>query len=1005
MNSVIKRCALGLALAAAWPLGAQTGSSCIAPGNVWGELMVIGLPFSLQFVINPGWLTGPTTGLELNSASNLPPGLTFNASTGVLSGTPTALGQYMIVLRVDTVPASKLGCQINYPLIVQSPLSAAPSQLPPGNLGAGYMAPVTLNGGLPLTFTLTGGNLPPGITFDSTTYFALAGTPTAQGTYTFSGTSSDAEGESVTGQYTVTIGPQGNVSVTPASLAFNGVAGGAARSFPIDVVSSDLTAVPFTASAASPWISISPTSGTTPARVMVQVTPGSMAAGNYTGTIQVSPRGQGTITSNVSLQLLASITKFQVVPAGVNVAYAPGANLNQTVTTMVQVINGTNTQASGTVTPRPPAAGPQWLSVTPAQFTLPVGGVQTLAVTADGSKVYTGSHLGQLQIKGLNQEIDVPVTLTVPQATVPQTVNVSATGYWETACSGSGGIVEHNIYMGTVNVPTPGTDTNWTASLSGFPGGVTFQPAQGNASTFFTVYADPCLLGQGSHYGYLKVTAPNMTPSTAYQKWTICIDPPAMNGCTNLQSGPDVDSDDLVMVAPPDYGPISTQITVTGSDSRPLQFSVNVGADAPPGVIVTPARGVATSTPTTVTVTADPSKFSATPAAGDLVDVSADVGYPFAVPKGLAGVFMNPTAGPVTTAHAAAHGGAQPHATTCTPSKILVVPTSPASLASQLLDVPTTIKARLLDDCGNAITDASVSASFSTGEAGVGLTLSDATRGIYSGTWRPAKAAASATLTLLAVRGSMPTATAATYVTVRDDPGAPIVAANGVLNNLNPMPGAPIAPGTLAAVWGTNLAAGTEQAGAVPLPTQLAGTQVLIGGIAAPLFYASPNQIDVQIPTELPPNTTQQVMVVTNGNVTVPQTIQLSPVTPGIAVYGNNDAIAQHAADYTLVTASSPAHPNEWVIVYLVGMGATSPAVATNQQSPSTTPLAQASVQPTVTLDGTAVNIGYAGLSPGWIGLYQINFQVPSSARTGDLPLVIIQNDTAANTATLPVGN
>jgi uncharacterized protein (TIGR03437 family) len=79
--------------------------------------------------------------------------------------------------------------------------------------------------------------------------------------------------------------------------------------------------------------------------------------------------------------------------------------------------------------------------------------------------------------------------------------------------------------------------------------------------------------------------------------------------------------------------------------------------------------------------------------------------------------------------------------------------------------------------------------------------------------------------------------------------------------------------------------------------------------------------------------------------------------------------------------------------------------VATNQQSPSTTPLAQASVQPTVTLDGTAVNIGYAGLSPGWIGLYQINFQVPSSARTGDLPLVIIQNDTAANTATLPVGN
>jgi len=66
-------------------------------------------------------------------------------------------------------------------------------------------------------------------------------------------------------------------------------------------------------------------------------------------------------------------------------------------------------------------------------------------------------------------------------------------------------------------------------------------------------------------------------------------------------------------------------------------------------------------------------------------------------------------------------------------------------------------------------------------------------------------------------------------------------------------------------------------------------------------------------------------------------------------------------------------------------------------------PLPYAAVQPTVTIDGATARVEYAGLTPGGIGLYQINCQVPSGARTGELPLVVIQRDVAANAVTLPV--
>jgi uncharacterized protein (TIGR03437 family) len=102
-----------------------------------------------------------------------------------------------------------------------------------------------------------------------------------------------------------------------------------------------------------------------------------------------------------------------------------------------------------------------------------------------------------------------------------------------------------------------------------------------------------------------------------------------------------------------------------------------------------------------------------------------------------------------------------------------------------------------------------------------------------------------------------------------------------------------------------------------------------------------------------------------------------------------------------LITSTSPARPNEFVILYLAGMGPTVPAVSTGEKSPL--PPAVVTPPPTVMLDSKPVQVAFAGLSPGIIGVYQINMIVPSDARTGALQLQVFQGAVIANTSLLPV--
>ena len=314
---------------------------------------------------------------------------------------------------------------------------------------------------------------------------------------------------------------------------------------------------------------------------------------------------------------------------------------------------------------------------------------------------------------------------------------------------------------------------------------------------------------------------------------------------------------------------------------------------------------------------------------------------------------------------------------------------------------PATLAVEANDDCGNPLVNASIVASFSNGDPPITL-IPNGNGPDYSATWQPGSTASQMTVTVDATAGSLKSAEFQLGGNVNSNTRpAPSLVAGGLLNNLNPQVGAPLAPGTVAQVYGDNLADSPDQPGMVPLPTSFKNVQVLIGALSAPLFYVSKGQLVAQIPTELAPQQTYSAVILVDDQYTLPQNIDLTSVAPGTVAFADGTLVAQHA-NFSLVGADLPAKPGEALTIYLVGMGSTMPSVPSGTAAPSD-PLARVQADVEVTVDGQPAQVTFAGLTPGGVGLYQINFVVPQNAKTGKLDVVITENGFPANATTLIV--
>jgi uncharacterized protein (TIGR03437 family) len=340
----------------------------------------------------------------------------------------------------------------------------------------------------------------------------------------------------------------------------------------------------------------------------------------------------------------------------------------------------------------------------------------------------------------------------------------------------------------------------------------------------------------------------------------------------------------------------------------------------------------------------------------------------------------------------------------CTPSQLAVATNGLPGGFARPLGWPASLQARIVDDCGNPVTNANVLLTFSDGEPAVLAQLDSATLATYTANWNPSLAG-NVTVTVRADAGTSVTSalTGSTTIAGSVTPNqAPLIYRRATVHNLYPIAGAPLAPGTVASIYGIGLASGTAGASSLPLPVSLQGTSVSVGGMDAPIYSVSAGQINIQIPVGLTPNATYPVIVKSNGTISGVESITIANASPGVAAFADGTLIAQHAS-YQLVDAAHPAAPNEALIIYLGGMGATNPLVGTGQQAPSN-PLANLPVLPKMTVDGKDAGIVFAGLTPGGIGLYQMVFTVPSGITTsGNKVVTISQSGTNANSTTLPV--
>ena len=942
----------------------------------------------------------------------LPPGLSLSA-TGILSGTPAApvilssQSTYTFGVEVtDTAGAIAFAgatIQIDPPALAittQSPLASGIVNIP-------YAQQIlTATGGVaPYTFTIAGGDLPSGLSLSNGT---IGGTPIVSGNFGVTISVVDSAGTETQSALAITIRPASTDLVLAAgTLPFTLSAGGSTlpASQNVSVTSSDVTqTIPFSIqiTPGANWLSVS-SGTTTPTALVVSLTNQALAlapsptpyAANITLTCNTGTPCVGhTQTVAVTLVVTAGPGILNAVTQllSFSTSSSPATASSQPLT--IQNTGGTplsfasiNCEAS-------------WCTVGSVPMFVYPGASAPVNITADPTGLNPGFYRTTVDISSSGGFASIPVTFLIAQAS--ELLLAPSGAQIEMPAGGSPGNPNGSFLVSvagsaTVNwtAAVTSTGTNWLILNS--TGGT----ASGSAPGTVNFSIDPTMtagLAAQAYYATIEVTAPNTINSPLDFQVILNVVPAANPSYPNpvpaglvflTEAGPSVDTS----------GPLPQIVQVFTGSATPIGYQASANTnDGVAWLSVSPPTGTTSA--------------SAVPDSEVSVDSTSlspgiyygGVNYSFAS----ASVRTVNVMLVVEPAAAAPSGGAAQssvHTNTtapaaCSPSALAPAQTGLVDNFSTPASWPTPLSILLLDNCGHAIPNGQVAVTFTNGDPPLALGLANSSVGLYSGTWTPGKVSAQVSLNAQATAPGFSAATLRIAGQIVPNT-APVLKQGGTFNGFNPQLGDALAPGTIVQINGTALASGTMQASSIPLPTNLNETQILIGGIPAPLFFVSPGQVVAQVPLELNPNNQYQLIASANGALTSPVSIQLAPVTPGFAVNPDGSLNAQHG-DGSAVTSASPAQPGEEVVSYLLGLGSLATPIADGAGAPLN-PLAVASVTPVVTLNGTPATVLFAGLTPGLVGLYQVNFQVPQNTPNGNAMVVLTQGAFTSNTALMPV--
>ncbi len=646
-----------------------------------------------------------------------------------------------------------------------------------------------------------------------------------------------------------------------------------------------------------------------------------------------------------------------------------------------------------------------WLGISATSGATSGANPATVSVSVNGGSLAAGVHVGFINLRdAAGNPKQVAVLLIIRRA--DPVLRATQSGFLFQGIEGEGSIPAQTVQLlntgeGTMNwrVRAETSDgRNWLAVTP--PTGSSAAGAANVAPVALRV--DASQLRAGTYTALVTFEAPGAQNAPASALVLVSIAPPGSDTLGTVQPAGFTFVGTAGGASPP---PQSLQLT--GLGGKQIQYSTAVRTDTGGNWLsVTPASGALpdTGAPVTVSVRASSGGLAAGIYNG-AVTVTLSTGKVQVVgvvlvvtATAVAGTLNDPVENDGRPVEAARVGGAAD----CVPTRLALVETVLAGNFSLAVRWPVTMRVQVVNDCGQAVRGANVTAAFSNGDGA--LRMDELQTGQYVKTWSPVNTAQSLVVTMRALSSGLSEGLLRIEGKVTAAGGAPrpLVSPNGVVNGASFAAFQPLAPGSIFSLFGQNLAPSVAAASSVPLPTQLNTLRVTIGGRPVPLFYVSATQVNGQVPFDLTPGTNATVAVSVNNVPAQPQEVTIASAHPGIFLAGGTQGAILSASNQ-LVNASNPVAAGEVIVIYATGLGATTPGVVSGEPSPSS-PVARLVTPAAVSIGGRDAPVEFYGLAPGFVGLYQVNARVPAGVTPGNaVPVVITQAGVSSNAATIAV--
>ena len=925
----------------------------------------------------------------------LPPGLSLS-SGGIISGEPSAAGNFSVAIRVtDNEGATAV---MSFDILVNEALTILTiSPLPAARVQEPYGGTFLAAGGVPpYAWAIVEGAFPSGLDFDTQTS-TISGMLTEPGTSVFTVRVTDSMGTTFDKEFSLPVsrGPP-PIIITDASLPQAAV--GETYTARLDA---EQGVQPYNWSieggALAPGLTLDPASGEisgTPNRAgeygaTFRVEDSAGQSGLKEFSILVDPPSQQPPTLSVHpLRVLAAFVAQSEPKRGALIVSNRGAgrlNFNLTFSTKT---------------------GGDWLSVSPSSGSTTATQPALLFVKIDPSGTGPGTYFGDITISSpTNGETTViPVVMAISQR--QRLLRLSRKGMTFTAVSGGSGALPQRLRVANSGAGT----LNWsisTATLSGGPDWLTVDPAMGstepNGQSAVEVRVQPGSLPPGRYYGSIRTDASGAASSPRISVVALNLLPPGSDLGLTIEpvgllfagqaGGPPPDPKRF-RLSNPSTNPVavtSNSLTVDGGDW--LSYSLDQG-------VVGPGE--------TISVGVQPNLEGLEPGI-----------YRGFIRLSFSGRTRTVRIGLLVRERTASSAAPAPRFQgACSPTALIPELTSNSGGLPVSAGWPASVGVTVLDDCQQPMVTGDVTVSFSNGHAP--LVLEHAAEGLWNESVTFSNSETGGVVVTIAA--SMPAAgdqviqgQITRNLEVLSNPDAPpILIAAGVVHAAS-FEGQPLSAGNIFSLFGEGLSerridlgqpfGGGEQAASLPLSTELGGGRIFFAGQGfAPLLFSREDQVNAISPYGLDVNQERDIYVQRGTTLSSAVSVHASQVRPAIFTQfgtGAGPASIQTIKDgqVVVVNESNPVSAGDVLIIFCTGLGEVDPTILNGHAScepdgvclpdGSNLTLRSAVNSPTVTVGGVEIPVFFAGLSPSFAGLYQINATLAEGIPAGDAEIKV----------------